>query len=199
MTGPTCSSQAPARRGGYWRRPFNQKLSRVIHARSRAILRRPKSARSRPAAMSASNAEILAGIVTSRRRRADAVVRWVCAYHEDLIVNSRLHTQCVPQGLPEIGIYNFRRRLLIRSIDKVLHQSSASPKPLPNRTPAAPCRTLPDRVKTAASARTTAVSIRLDVLSEFSEPGNSVYEDLLNAVTLDNVSELISGAFRCGC
>jgi hypothetical protein len=41
--------------------------------------------------------------------------------------------------------------------------------------------------------------IRLDVLSECSEPGNSVCEDLLNAVTLDNVSELISAAFRRGC
>src|SRR5215472_7942797 len=51
------------------------------------------------------------------------------------------------------------------------------------------CKILTDRVKTAAAARTTAVPIRLDVLSEFSEPGNSVCEDLLNA----NVSELISG------
>jgi hypothetical protein len=40
---------------------------------------------------------------------------------------------------------------------------------------------------------------RFDVLSEFSEPGNSVCENLLNAVTLDNVSELISAAFRRGC
>jgi hypothetical protein len=54
-------------------------------------------------------------------------------------------------------------------------------------------------VKTPAAARTTAVPIRLDVLSEFSEPGNSVCEDPLNAVTLDNVSELISAAFRRGC
>jgi len=43
------------------------------------------------------------------------------------------------------------------------------------------------------------LAIRLDVLSECSEPGNSVCEDLLNAVTLDNVSELISAAFRRGC
>jgi hypothetical protein len=43
------------------------------------------------------------------------------------------------------------------------------------------------------------VPIRLDVLSQFSEPGNSVCEDLLNAVTLDNASELISAAFRRGC
>ena len=54
-------------------------------------------------------------------------------------------------------------------------------------------------MKTPAAAGTTAVPIRLDVLSEFSEPGNSVCEDLLNAVTLDNVSELISAAFRRGC
>ena len=43
------------------------------------------------------------------------------------------------------------------------------------------CTNLADRVKTPAAARTTAVPIRLDVLSEFSEPGNSVCEDLLNA------------------
>src|SRR5271170_5326709 len=40
------------------------------------------------------------------------------------------------------------------------------------------------------------LSIRLDVLSEFSEPGNSVCEDLSNAVTLDNVSELMSCGVR---
>jgi len=45
-------------------------------------------------------------------------------------------------------------------------------------------------MKIPAAAWTAAVPIRLDVLSEFSEPGNSVCEDLLNAVTLDNVSEL---------
>jgi hypothetical protein len=61
------------------------------------------------------------------------------------------------------------------------------------------CKNLADRVRTPAAARTTAVSIGLDVLSQFSEPGNSVREDLLNAVTLDNASELISATFRRGC
>jgi hypothetical protein len=53
-------------------------------------------------------------------------------------------------------------------------------------------RILADRVETPVAARPAAISTRLDVLSEFSEPGNSVCEHLSNAVTLDNVSELIS-------
>ena len=49
-----------------------------------------------------------------------------------------------------------------------------------------------DRVETLVAAQPDAISIRLDVLSEFTEPGKSVCEDLSNAVTLDDVSELIS-------
>ena len=53
------------------------------------------------------------------------------------------------------------------------------------------CEIFTDRVETPLSAPTAAVSIGLDVLSEFSEPQNSAYEDWSNAATLDNVSELI--------
>jgi hypothetical protein len=54
------------------------------------------------------------------------------------------------------------------------------------------CKNQADRVETPLSAPTAAVSIGLDVLSEFSEPQNSAYEDWSNAATLDNVSESIS-------
>ena len=54
----------------------------------------------------------------------------------------------------------------------------------------APCRILADRVETLVAAA-PAISIRLDVLSEFSEPGIRLEKDLSNAVTLDNVLDLI--------
>jgi hypothetical protein len=57
----------------------------------------------------------------------------------------------------------------------------------------APCINQADRVETLFAAA-PALSIRVDVLSRFSEPGNSVCEELFakelsNAMTLDNVLE----------